>query len=149
MTGRPDAQGFTVRQAVWIAAPPERVYRALTGREDLVRWFASEAEVDARPGGAVRFSFASCGSESAGTFVALEPGRKVSFTFGGSLVTFLLEARDGGTLVRLTDEGLPRDIDRVAGQAEGWAAYLCACKVLIETGRDLRADQPPGTILQR
>lgn len=152
MTGeasKPAGGDYTLRQRIWIKATPERVYRALTTRDDLVRWFVSDLVADVRVGGAIRFVFASCGATLAGEYLALERNRKVSFTFDASRVTFELEAQEGGTLVQLTDEELPRDIDQVAGQAEGWSAYLCNLKVLIELGRDLRSDQPSGTILPK
>jgi hypothetical protein len=73
----------------------------------------------------------------------------VVFLFDQTRVTFELSPYEGGTRVLLLDEGLPRDLDLVAGQSEGWAAYLCNLKVWIEIERDLRADQPAGTILPR
>ena len=140
----------TIRQSIWIAATPERVYRALTTRDDLVRWFASEVESEEIATGApVRFVFASCRSTVDGRWLELEPNRRIAFLFDDSRVSIELEPLAGGTRVTLTDAGLPRDVDHVAGQSEGWAAYLCNLKVVLELGRDLRADQPAGTILPK
>jgi uncharacterized protein YndB with AHSA1/START domain len=48
-----------IEQTITIDAPPERVFRALTDAEELVRWFPSTAESDPRTGGefVLRFEF--------------------------------------------------------------------------------------------
>ncbi len=47
--------GRTLEKELFIKASPERVFQALTEKEDLERWFVQKAEVDLRPGGAIRF----------------------------------------------------------------------------------------------
>lgn len=153
MTGTPRPEpvdrSFTLRQSIWIGAAPERVWRAISEREELARWFVSDLAGEVRAGADVQFVFDSCNCRMPGRILALDHGRRISFAFGESRVTIEIEAMDGGTLVRLTDEELPRDPEAVAGQSEGWSAYLCNLKVVIEVGRDLRADQPAGTILPK
>jgi uncharacterized protein YndB with AHSA1/START domain len=146
---KPGGEAVTLRQSIWIRAEPERVFRALVERAELVHWFATEVDGDLRDGRPVAFTFASCNAVCRGEVLEVVPPRRVVFTFDRSRVTYELEASNGGTLVRLTDEGLPPDVPTVAGQSEGWAAYLCNLKVRIEDGRDLRADQPQGTILPK
>lgn len=50
---------MTIEQTTTIDAPPQRVLRALTDADELVRWFPSSARSDARTGGeyALRFEF--------------------------------------------------------------------------------------------
>lgn len=138
---------FTIRQSIWIDAPPERVWRALTTKAELARWFVTDVEGEIRPGAEATFVFASCDARLPGRWLEIEPGRRVAFLFDKSRVTVEIIPLDGGTLVKLTDTGLPPDLTQVAGQSEGWAGYLCVLKVWIEMGRDLRADQPRGTII--
>lgn len=145
----PERRDLTIRQSIWIDATPARVYSALTTPEELVHWFVSDIESEFRKGADIRFEFASCNTTLAGRYLELEPDRRVVFRFDKSRVTFTLEPHDGGTRVQLINEELPRDFDSVIGQSEGWAAYLCNLKVWIELKRDLRADQPAGTILPR
>jgi uncharacterized protein YndB with AHSA1/START domain len=145
----PEHRDVTIRQSIWIDATPERVYRALTTRDELVHWFVSDIESEFREGADIRFEFASCNVTLAGRYLELEPDRRVVFLFDKSRVTFTLEPHDGGTRVLLINEKLPRDFDLAIGQSEGWAAYLCNLKVWIELDRDLRADQPTGTILPK
>ncbi|HET8842944.1 MAG TPA: SRPBCC domain-containing protein, partial [Ktedonobacteraceae bacterium] len=49
--------GRSIEKELFIKASPERVFRALTEKEELERWFMKEAEVDLRPGGAIRFEW--------------------------------------------------------------------------------------------
>jgi uncharacterized protein YndB with AHSA1/START domain len=43
-----------LEKELFIKATPERVFQALTTKEDLERWFLTKAEVDLRPGGTIR-----------------------------------------------------------------------------------------------
>jgi uncharacterized protein YndB with AHSA1/START domain len=43
--------GRSLEKELFINATPERVFQALTEKEDLERWFVQKAEVDLRPGG--------------------------------------------------------------------------------------------------
>ncbi|HEX4440739.1 MAG TPA: SRPBCC domain-containing protein [Thermoanaerobaculia bacterium] len=47
--------GWTYERRVDLPAGRERVWRALTDSEELVRWFADGIEVEPRPGGKYRF----------------------------------------------------------------------------------------------
>jgi uncharacterized protein YndB with AHSA1/START domain len=45
--------GRMLEKELFIKATPERVFQALTTKEDLERWFLTKAEVDLRPGGTI------------------------------------------------------------------------------------------------
>src|SRR5579883_3388435 len=49
--------GRSIEKEVIIKANPERVFRALTEREELERWFARTAEIDLRPGSAINLEW--------------------------------------------------------------------------------------------
>jgi hypothetical protein len=49
--------GRRLEKELFIRATPERVWRALTEKAELEQWFLTEAVVDVRPGGALRFAW--------------------------------------------------------------------------------------------
>lgn len=135
-----------VVQELVIAAPADVVYELLTDPAEFVRWMAEEAVLDARPGGAIRWTHAN-GDTCSGTYVELVPGRRVVFTYGwerpeveippGSTTVEidLTPTVDGGTLLKLVHRGLAAP----AADAHdgGWHHYLG------RLGR-LAAGDPPG-----
>ena len=64
--------GRTLEKELFIKASPERVFQALTTKEDLERWFLTKAEVDLRPGGTIRFAWEP-GTFEVGKILVLEP----------------------------------------------------------------------------
>src|SRR5262249_30394602 len=70
-----------VERTVYIEAPTDVVFELLTEAEHLVRWMAPSAEVDARPGGTIRWTHAN-GDTCSGEFIELIHGRRVVFTYG-------------------------------------------------------------------
>lgn len=74
----PDAP---LRVERWLAAPPERVYAYFTDGALWHRWQGTAAEVEARPGGALRVFLGGGRSAGAiGRFVELVPYSRISFT---------------------------------------------------------------------
>ncbi len=69
-----------VNLGAWIDAPPEKVYRALTGGKELARWFAAKADSDARPGGRLALTWRGIGTGEY-RFLKLAPGREVAFSW--------------------------------------------------------------------
>src|SRR5688500_5266509 len=108
--------GRTVEKELFIAAAPERVYRAFTNKEDLERWFVTNAELETRPGGVFNLRWQE--DTVAGEYVELDPPRRVTFTWDESpkysvttcTIEFIPEA--DGTLLRLTHSGF--------GQGDDW-----------------------------
>ncbi len=82
------------------------------------------------------------GATARGEFVELVPDRRVVFTWGwvdhpgvppgSSTVTIELIPDDGGTLVRLTHDGLPDE--EVPLHVAGWEHYLPRLAMLAEGG---------------
>jgi uncharacterized protein YndB with AHSA1/START domain len=115
-----------------IEASPETIFPLLTDQTQIVRWFGTEASLDARPGGA--FSVLVGGKYRAlGEFVEVEPNARVVFTFGwegmpevppGSSTIEITLQRDGDhTMLRLVHRGLPTD-EQAAEHSRGWDRYV-------------------------
>ena len=94
MTTATTADNDALVTEIHIAAPPERVFRALTDAQELKRWFTSPEcpvklwEMDARPGGAYRYATEK-GSvvvngvtefECHGEILELDPPRYLAYT---------------------------------------------------------------------
>lgn len=136
---------YRLVEEIWIDAPPERVFRALTDPAELTAWWGvadayqtTEATVDLRVGGRYRLTGPS---EGRGTFAvegvyrAVEPATRLEFTWDpdwdddarDSVVEVVLEARDGGTRLIVTHTGFasPRARD---DHRQGWPVVLSALK---------------------
>lgn len=107
--------GQAVTRAIGLRAAPEVVWAALTDAEHLSEWFGIGAEIDSRPGGAVRFRGPG-GAERRGVVEAADPPHRLVFRwrelYGGpvgvvvghaSTVEFLLERDDVGTRLVVTE----------------------------------------------
>jgi uncharacterized protein YndB with AHSA1/START domain len=127
-----------------IAAPPQAVFRYLTEPELWARWQGDRVELDANPGGAVRIHMPD-GPTMEGSFVEIEPDRRVVITWGwnghprvppgSTRVEFELIPDGTGTLLRLTHSGLP--LEDLPIHLEGWDMYLPLLAAEVE-----RAGQP-------
>src|SRR5215470_13088596 len=72
--------GRTLEKELFIKASPQRVFQALTSKEDLERWFLVKAEVDLRPGGAIKFEWGS-GMFEVGKILVCEPPHRLSYSW--------------------------------------------------------------------
>lgn len=139
-----------VHLAVWIVAPPAKVYRALTGGKELARWFVAKAESDARPGGRLALTWKGIGTGEY-RFLKLVAGREVAFSWEkGCRIAFRLSHQRGGTFVRLTLHAVPyagKELDCYTMMVSGWTMYLCNLKCVLERHWDLREDQPRGSCI--
>ncbi|MBO0791211.1 MAG: SRPBCC domain-containing protein, partial [Ktedonobacteraceae bacterium] len=126
---------------------PERVFQALTTKEDLERWFLVKAELDLRPGGAITFEWGP-GIAEVGKILVLEPPHRLSYTWEAfepspTTVTFELIAENDGTRLRLTHTGIGEgeDWDNYYTSVNGgWNAHLSDLTSWLETG----TCPPPG-----
>lgn len=134
--------GRTVEKELFIAAAPERVYRAFTTKEDLERWFVTKAELETRPGGVFNLWWKE-GEHAAGEFVELDPPRRVTFTwddrpkYGITTCTIELVPEGDGTLLRLTHTGFGQGDnwdEHYDGVNGGWSEELGNLKTWLETG---------------
>ena len=123
--------GIVERETV-VSCTPAEAWRWWTEPALLVRWMGAVAEVDLRPGGAIRIAYGN-GAVMAGELVTLDPPTRLDFTWGWedpaevvrpgqSRVEVVFEAVEGGTRVVVRHHDLPEG--ERAGHAEGWDYFL-------------------------
>lgn len=128
----PEPPGTSVvEHEVRIAASPETVFSHLTDPVKLARWMG-EATIDPQPGGVFRAATLN-GSLLLGEFVAVEPYRRIVFTWGfeerwfemppqSTEVEVTLTPEGEGTTLRLVHRDLPEEA--VDFHRMGWGHYL-------------------------
>ncbi len=132
-------------KSVIVPLEPADTFALITEPDRLRRWVAIAARVELRAGGEFRWTVTP-GHSAAGTFVEVDPDRRVVFTWGwehggdplpgGSTVSVTLTPVEGGTEVRLVHDGLTDE--QSERHAEGWSHFLDR---LVEAGR--RGDAGP------
>lgn len=117
----------------YVAAPPERVWKALTDKEEMKQWYFDLAAFEPEVG----FAFSFSGGPEDRQYVHLcevkevVRGKKLAYSWryegyvGDTLVSFYLIPEGDGTRVRVTHEGIetfPSDnADFARGNfEEGW-----------------------------
>ncbi|MEU4418883.1 SRPBCC domain-containing protein, partial [Nocardia salmonicida] len=120
---------------------PDEAFALITEPERLRRWQTVSAYVDLRAGGTYRWTVTP-GNLATGTFMEVEPGKRVVFGWGwdgnpelpvdGSTVTITVEPTEGGSLVTLVHEGLSET--QAASHAEGWNHFFERLEKLVATG---------------
>jgi uncharacterized protein YndB with AHSA1/START domain len=133
-----------VRRELVVEAPLERVWRAIIEADELVRWFPDKiAEVDPRPGGAIRIEWQD-GEFDDGSIVVVEEPSRFAFRWHGAgfdspetRVEFTLEAVEGRTRVVVVESGfsrVPEEKRATAWQDNdgGWAKELGELKAFLE-----------------
>jgi uncharacterized protein YndB with AHSA1/START domain len=108
--------------------PPEKVWRALTQKELIGEWIMPS---DFVPEVGKIFTMAAEWGEVTGEVLAVEPEKRLSYTWNGpgltSEVTWTLTPRDGGTLLRLDHTKIPSDSKQAYhGAKAGWPGFLDA-----------------------
>lgn len=139
----------TVRLHRVLKAPPERVYRAFTDPDALVKWMAPNGftarvhEIDVRPGGGYRMSFtnfSSGGSHSfGGRYCRVVPNELIEYTDtfddpnlpGEMSMRVMFRAVMGGTELRIEQGNLPPMIP-VEMCYLGWQESLTLLAKLVE-----------------
>lgn len=141
----------TVRLSQVIAAPAAEAYRALTRSLVMREWMSDGAVMDARPGGHLYFWWHS-GYGAMGRFTALQPDRRVAFTWlgqgepGATQVEVDLAPSSDGVEVILSHGGFGAgDAWGEAHRASlhGWTEGMENLKSVLETGEDLRLVRRP------
>ena len=92
-----------VERDITVPAEPDEVWEALTDPERLEEWFATEAELDPRPGGEGVFRWGD-GEERRAVVREAEPEERLVLDWedGGEVVVELEEV-DGGTRVHVVE----------------------------------------------
>jgi uncharacterized protein YndB with AHSA1/START domain len=138
-----------------IAAPPERVFRALTDESELTRWFTDPScpvklwKMDARPGGLYRY-VTEKGTivvnnvsefECHGEVLECVPPRLLVYTWLSNwhenkslrtIVRWELTPTDSGTHVKVTHTGLASEQATRKNYSTGWPDVLLKLKKFVE-----------------
>jgi uncharacterized protein YndB with AHSA1/START domain len=134
-----------VRRETQIAAPRATVFAFLTDPDKILSWMGSEATTEPHPGGLYLLKgIGERGGVARGAFREVVPVHRLAYTFGweggdevppgSSLIEIDLIERDGGTLLRMTQSGLP-NAEQCAAHEKGWIHYLGRL-TLAAAGRD-------------
>lgn len=135
-----------VRREIFIDAPIERVWMLITEPEHFAAWYASGgADIDARPGGAMRMRWDEHG-EFLAVVEVVEPPHRFAFRFArepdrapgpgnSTRAELTLEVERTGTRVVVVETGFaaldisPAERAAYAGvEAQGWSAGLAALR---------------------
>jgi uncharacterized protein YndB with AHSA1/START domain len=149
-----------IQGEIHIAAPPDRVFQALTDPWQLLQWWGQKGmyhgtdwQTDVRPGGRWRCEGASDTDGSpyhvGGEYVEVDPPRLVSYTWVASwsgalktLVRWELEADSGGTRVRLRHSGFAEAPARAQDHYQGWQRVVVWMQVFVEKGETVETRPP-------
>jgi uncharacterized protein YndB with AHSA1/START domain len=135
--------------SVFIKAPPDRVWRAITDADDTARYyFSTRVASDWTPGSALAYTYPDGSVAADGQVLEIDPGRRVVMSFhphwdpaidaeGPVRMTWAVEAADdGGTKLTVTSELEPGS--KTAEEFQGGIVYIVSgLKTLIETGEPL------------
>jgi uncharacterized protein YndB with AHSA1/START domain len=152
-----DDRTGTVHAVVEIAAPPERVFQALTDPRELEAWWGSDDwyrshdwVVDPRPGGqwSVRTTSATGGPGSTvrGEYIVVDSPRVLEYTwraswddFSPTTIRFVLEPAvvDGvaGTRLIMTHTGFADPASAAQSYTPGWSMVLGWLAAYVGTNR--------------
>lgn len=135
---------MTIDKTVLVPLGADETFALLTEPERLRRWQLVSARMDVRAGGDFRWTVLP-GANASGTYVEVEPGKRLVFTWGweterneigpapgGSTITITLEPADGGTTVRLVHEGLTPEQDEA--HSHGWDHFMARLEAAATAG---------------
>ncbi|GLF94798.1 SRPBCC family protein [Streptomyces yaizuensis] len=130
-----------------IAAPPVRVWAALTEPELIAGWFPARVTPAPTPGAALVFHFSAAeGPDTTGTVTELAEPRLLAFTWGEDELRFASAPAGDDTLLTLTHTF--GDHYGAASFAAGWDRCLAALDALL-TGRESVVMDPSGELHER
>lgn len=136
-----------------LRAPPERVYRAFTTADAMVKWLPPHGftgtvhHLDAKVGGTFRMSFTNIATGHShafgGSYRELEPGRRIVHTdkfddpsFPGEMVVEItLTKVSCGTELTIVQQGVP-DVIPAESCYIGWGQSLALLTQLVEAEVD-------------
>jgi uncharacterized protein YndB with AHSA1/START domain len=145
-----------VTAEVFIAAPRERIFEALTDPKQALRWWGqkdnyilNEFQMDVRVGGKWSTSGTSARMGGAvnveGEFLEIDPPRHLAYTWTSNWMRVVtkvfwdLESRDNGTVVKLTHTGFAGNLDAAKGHSTGWTSVLGWLQAFAERGETVQS----------
>jgi uncharacterized protein YndB with AHSA1/START domain len=139
----------TIRLHRVLRAPPERIYRAFTDADAMVKWLPPNGftgkvhQMDARAGGSYKMSFTNFTTGKShsfgGKYLELTPHERIRYTdqfddpnLPGEMNTSItLRKVSGGTEINIVQEGVPAVIPAEACYL-GWQESLTLLAKLVE-----------------
>lgn len=128
-------------KTVLLPVSTDEAFALITEPDRLRRWKTVSARVDLRAGGQYRWTVIP-GHVAAGTFIEVEPGRRIVFGWGwegapdlppdASTVTITVEPAEGGTLVSLVHDGLTQE--QAASHLMGWDHFFARLERAASSG---------------
>jgi uncharacterized protein YndB with AHSA1/START domain len=137
-----DEASNRVEQTFVVAVPIERAWTAFTDGAERAQWEAPEYEIDARPGGKVRWTIPPWPSVH-GEVLEVDPGRRLVATEGEGVldgttrVTVTFESVGSGTRITVVQAGFGTGAqwqDQLEGHRHGWARAIRDLILYLETG---------------
>lgn len=133
-------------EEITIAATPPRIWRAITEQDEIVRWWAYEAQLTPEVGSLAEFRFRQGAFIMQFEVAELDQDRYVRWRFRqgtpaweGTGVTWELAPVQNGTRVIFTHEGFTQVDERTRGT---WVYFLASLKSYLETGKGTPGNPP-------
>jgi uncharacterized protein YndB with AHSA1/START domain len=118
-----DGKRTRLRYTRALPHPPQKVWRALTEREQLAAWFPHDIIGEFVGGGSLRFESRSPGDPSfTGRVITADPPRVLEFMWGDDTLRFELSPDGPGTVLTFTDTF--DEHGKAARDGAGWHACL-------------------------
>ena len=147
------ADNDAVTCELFIAAPRERVFDALTDPKQASQWWGAKGvckmddfSMDVRTGGkwsTTGVSAVNDAIEVHGEFLEIDPPRRLSYTWTSSWlqkitkVLWELENVNGGTFLKLTHTGFAGDAAATENHTHGWTLVLACLQAYAERGETI------------
>lgn len=124
-----------------IAAPPERIFNALTQQEEIAHWWTEDLNARPEVGSLAEFRFRE------GMFVIqveiteLEPNQRVSWIsrqgrgFEGTSITWQITPGQNGTRVVFKQDGFAQADGAYEQTGKVWEYFLASLQSYLETGK--------------
>lgn len=124
-----------IRHMIPIEAPPEKVYGALATQAGLSAWWTADTVAEDKVGGKAEFGFEGKAVTFRMTIVGLDPPRQVVWKchgdnpeWDGTTLTWRIEPKDGGSLLRFTQSDWKAMTDMVASCNSTWGELMYRLK---------------------
>jgi len=141
---------------IFVAAPPERVFEAISDPKQLMQWWgqtgmyrANKWEVDLRPGGkwlCEGFGVKGDNYSVRGEYLEVDPPRTLVHTWiaswSGSTATTVhweLTPTNGGTKINIRHTGFKAMPDAARDHAQGWSRVLVWMQGYAERGETIES----------
>jgi len=133
-----------IRKSVFIYAPPEKVFEAITGADHWNKYFTTGMELDPRPGGVCDFKWRDWGpdlyvGESPGKVLEIKAPGLFVFEWGSpgkkTIARLEIESKYDGSILALEEHGYPETEEGreyLVECAAHWGELLALIKFYVE-----------------